>query len=918
MNLVTKYLNDMKYMSTELLELVMKDKFSDQKYRVVISNMGGMTIYFDINNVGKEDFMCKFKEETLKIKNEKFQFLQQYYEYPIEEIKIINSLDIEEEYYYNMLFDSEKIVQEQYLHLSSWIENDRQVNKELPPVITFYSYKGGVGRSTALAANAVLLSRKGKKVVVLDFDLEAPGISSYLINPELQSPKGVIDYLIEKPILKDRMDVDAFKNLFFRKVNSDLSGNGDIFVMSAGKSDFQYIKKMSHIDFEIMEKQNNKMIASLLEDINNVFKPDVILIDSRTGIVDMAGTLLFSYSDFVCSFFYNSEQNKQGLKILVDCISNRIKNNKYIPDFIYIHSPIRYEPGSEGDKGFHDEFVNYLKDLFGDVFLEDELKKIFDDELKIDYVQKLESLERIDFNTFKNEKLFKDFERISQYFNFELDNDKNSKNLFQNKNIREVILNEINFGQYIAEDEKYDDIEYFKNNFLMVNEFEDIISDNCSLVLGAKGSGKSVLYSVLKNQQELVKSYYAGNGDYSKRVFIEGYNCYDGFYTIDQFSALEEKRKIENIDKSVFWKRFWSVYLYLQIYKNKNLLELEDINWISHQELENIMDKDINSIFNYLKDYDLYWNIEKKLDSISEKLKSNHNKIVILYDNLEKTFEAKLLRSKIVEGLLLFWQSKQHSWFNILPKIFLRMDIYKDVVNIQNKSHLDTRKIEIEWNKEELYRLVLKRALSSSKTLLTLMETDLKIQIYNSDIGINISKDEYEIKKMIEIIFGNKIRPNQKSAFTYNWFYNRLRDGNGNLYPRDIITLLNLAVKDCKEEINKDSKGTLIPGTTLEKENVYDKTCEKRFEALCEEYESKVEIFRGMKNSNMQFPMERKELEVVITKIIHNNEYEETLSSIIESLISIGIIESYKNEPDKFRMPDLYLRGFNAIRKGPR
>ena len=42
--------------------------------------------------------------------------------------------------------------------------------------VTFYSYKGGVGRTMAMANVAALLARKGRKVVMLDFDLEAPGL----------------------------------------------------------------------------------------------------------------------------------------------------------------------------------------------------------------------------------------------------------------------------------------------------------------------------------------------------------------------------------------------------------------------------------------------------------------------------------------------------------------------------------------------------------------------------------------------------------------------------------------------------------------------------------------------------------------------------------------------------------------------
>src|SRR5215467_9888199 len=46
-------------------------------------------------------------------------------------------------------------------------------------IVTFYSYKGGVGRSMALANVAVLLARRGLRVLVVDWDLEAPGLERY-------------------------------------------------------------------------------------------------------------------------------------------------------------------------------------------------------------------------------------------------------------------------------------------------------------------------------------------------------------------------------------------------------------------------------------------------------------------------------------------------------------------------------------------------------------------------------------------------------------------------------------------------------------------------------------------------------------------------------------------------------------------
>ncbi|MFT0350622.1 hypothetical protein ACMSEH_06360 [Bacteroides thetaiotaomicron] len=48
------------------------------------------------------------------------------------------------------------------------------------PVVTFYSYKGGVGRSTSLASCASYLSiHYKKKIVILDCDFEAPGFTNF-------------------------------------------------------------------------------------------------------------------------------------------------------------------------------------------------------------------------------------------------------------------------------------------------------------------------------------------------------------------------------------------------------------------------------------------------------------------------------------------------------------------------------------------------------------------------------------------------------------------------------------------------------------------------------------------------------------------------------------------------------------------
>jgi Mrp family chromosome partitioning ATPase len=69
------------------------------------------------------------------------------------------------------------------------------------PIITFYSYKGGTGRTMGLANTAWIMASNGLRVLVVDWDLEAPGLHRFfhpfLPDRELRTSSGVIDLLWE-------------------------------------------------------------------------------------------------------------------------------------------------------------------------------------------------------------------------------------------------------------------------------------------------------------------------------------------------------------------------------------------------------------------------------------------------------------------------------------------------------------------------------------------------------------------------------------------------------------------------------------------------------------------------------------------------------------------------------------------------
>lgn len=85
------------------------------------------------------------------------------------------------------------------------------LREDNPPILSFYSFKGGVGRTTALLSLAIQVAREGKRVVVVDLDLEAPGLLSALPPPEGQEVQGgVVDFLLEEALVSDpRQSMDV-------------------------------------------------------------------------------------------------------------------------------------------------------------------------------------------------------------------------------------------------------------------------------------------------------------------------------------------------------------------------------------------------------------------------------------------------------------------------------------------------------------------------------------------------------------------------------------------------------------------------------------------------------------------------------------------------------------------------------------
>jgi MinD-like ATPase involved in chromosome partitioning or flagellar assembly len=180
------------------------------------------------------------------------------------------------------------------------------------PIVSFYSFKGGMGRTTALAAFAVNRALRSERVVAVDLDLDAPGLGSVLPVATPAPPYGVVDYLLEAPIIGHRPD-DLLEYCSIVDLGK-ASTSGSIRMFTAGRMDTHYLGKIARLDFEQPDDETARHpLDEFLLQIREQFEPDWLLLDSRTGFSETAGVLLSGLAHLHVLVGVESTQSWEGL-----------------------------------------------------------------------------------------------------------------------------------------------------------------------------------------------------------------------------------------------------------------------------------------------------------------------------------------------------------------------------------------------------------------------------------------------------------------------------------------------------------------------------------------------------------------------------------------------------------------------------
>lgn len=596
--------------------------------------------------------------------------------------------------------------------------------KDFPPIITFYSYKGGMGRTTTMFSYALHLAKKGKKVLIIDCDLEAPGYLNFFglsTNKELKNGKknGLVEFLCDTQFLGEIKDENIENYILDFAQDKEDSANSEtqkrlsvkypeiqnIWVMPAGNLNDgvkEGIKSRSRQDYlEGLAKLNLGNTQNVANGFISLFKRlknwefDAILIDSRTGFNDIFGTAAFYLSSCVVGFFGLSRQTEPGFVNLlaehsqhkdifklilafsilpndVQDISDEIRgfiNNAYPaepPVIRPIHRNAILEKVGTGDNEADEKFI--------------EMSTTSQKELQFsDYSRLFEEIDNACFHKGLKVRLIRTKSKTLDSRNIVL------------KHLKKVLDESTNN----AETDTINEDTFFYRKCM--GEFFD---KDKFIICGRKGTGKTHLCKALQNKKiaNNIKRLSNQDDDNDDYIFINATP-----------QKKEEKFLLTEIFKHSFdndflLTNFWRLYIWTKLLRDRNedLFKIQ----IAIKKREHIIDtakipydKEFSQIdyFKYMNDMDVIHRSIDDLHTFNELLKIAHKKIFILFDGLE-SYIHPLYWNNAILSLYDYCVHPENSFSNIIPRIFVRTDLLPQAEALKSDNI-----IFAEWSAEEVF-----------------------------------------------------------------------------------------------------------------------------------------------------------------------------------------------------------------------
>lgn len=649
---------------------------------------------------------------------------------------------------------------------------------ELPgvPILSFHSYKGGVGRTLSLIALAKAISEQygcEKRLLLIDADIEAPGLTWMLERGQDNTPVSYLDILslmhfhnMDEILADEVARLIETSNLVIETEKLEV----EHYFLPTYRTENQVMHIFSSPEKIIDGQQNKYAITEFLSVMGKKLHVDLILADLRAGITEFSAPFLFDSR--VQKFFVSSTsmQSVKGTQLVMEEIHHKERLGLVNAKVLLTMIPSEMEEDT----------------IFR---IENELAEKIEQELDFETSMSLREnyLIRVPFEAplislgnfqeicamLKGKNISGIMAQIVTGI-FEKTEQKEEANQFSDSEIREFLIriNEIAKKEITAEGNA-------SSNMLSTTSIREIVKDYKEtipqiVILGAKGSGKTYIY-----KQMVINKTWEG--------FIRG---------IDQSIK-------ENLTKTLFLPLISSVniqYIHDPIRDciiNVNR-KLEDIDIDC-----NAVNLNYNKIMNYSERgmqrtewanawrkllIDMLGGKFSDLSEIDSYLEKRKMKIVFLVDGLEDLFmDAQMQKQEDWKNAIralcqtLVNDLRNLEFGNVGIIVFARRDMIEEAIAINFEQFQNQySRYELRWTPTEALRLVLWIAVQA--------EPDL-----GKDIDI-LKASREALEERLERLWGIKLgKRDSREAYTARWIIAALSDFTGQLQARDIVRFLKFA-----------------------------------------------------------------------------------------------------------------------------
>ena len=237
-----------------------------------------------------------------------------------------------------------------------------------PPRFVFASIKGGVGRSTALAVVAAHLASRGKRVLVVDLDMEAPGLGALLLTAETLPEFGIIDALVENGL--SQLDERFYADLVGPSELASKGGRIDVIPALGQRSlnnPADVLAKIARAYAEDVRPDGTvqtllDQVGAIIDHFADPTRYDAILVDARAGLHETTASAVLGLGAELLLFGLDEPQTFQGYSLLLAHLARFVPPGGPFPEWVERLTMVQGKAPFDAEG--RDEFARRCRDLF--------------------------------------------------------------------------------------------------------------------------------------------------------------------------------------------------------------------------------------------------------------------------------------------------------------------------------------------------------------------------------------------------------------------------------------------------------------------------------------------------------------------------------------------------------------------------